>query len=278
MSSEDPDMLAKCFVESKESRAADESLEKITRNLLNRIDVVNSESGTELENQIRTAVDLRKGEFVLIIGNKGAGKSTFIDRFFRLTLDKQLSVSCLVLRINLADSDGNQSTIPGWLTDKLKTELERNLFRDGYPTYDDIQGIFFTEYKRWSDGQYKPLYQRDKNAFKEKFGELINNLILEQPPTYVKRLIENAINARKLMPCIVFDNTDHFSQSFQESVFQYAQSIYRECFSFIICPITDRTVWQLSKSGLYNLMIIEIFICQYHQLKKYLLNVLNLLN
>jgi len=249
MSSEDPDMLAKCFVESKESRAADESLEKITRNLLNRIDVVNSESGTELENQIRTAVDLRKGEFVLIIGNKGAGKSTFIERFFRLSLDRQLSVSCLVLRLNLADSDGNQSTIAGWLTDKLKTELERNLFRDGYPTYDDIQGIFFTEYKRWSDGQYKPLYQRDKNAFKEKFGELINNLILEQPPIYVRRLIENAINARKLMPCIVFDNTDHFSQSFQESVFQYAQSIYRECFSFIICPITDRTVWQLSKSG-----------------------------
>jgi hypothetical protein len=45
ISGEDPDMLAKCFVESKESRAADESLEKITRNLLNRIDIVNSERG-----------------------------------------------------------------------------------------------------------------------------------------------------------------------------------------------------------------------------------------
>jgi energy-coupling factor transporter ATP-binding protein EcfA2 len=249
MSGEDPDMLAKCFVESKESRAADESLQKITRNLLNRIDVVNSERGTELEEQIRSAVALQKGEFVLIIGNKGAGKSTFIDRFFRLTLDRQLRTSCLVLRIDLANSDGNQTTIANWLTDKLKIELEINLFKDGYPTYDDLQGVFFREYKRWSEGEYYHLYQRDKNAFKEKFGELISNLIVKTPETYVSKLIENAISARKLMPCIVFDNTDHFSQSFQESVFQYAQSIYRECFSFIICPITDRTVWQLSKSG-----------------------------
>ncbi len=250
ISGEDPDMLAKCFVESKESRAADESLEKITGNLLNRIDIVNSQEGEELQDEIRSAIEFQKGEFVLIIGNKGAGKSTFIDRFFRLVLDKQLRDSCLVLRIDLANSDGNQATISEWLIDKLKIELEVNLFRDGYPTYDDLQGVFFSEYKRWSNGEYKPLYQRDKIAFfKEKFGELIGDLIANQSQDYVKKLLKSSISSRKLMPCIVFDNTDHFPQSFQESVFQFAQSIYRECFSFIICPITDRNVWQLSKSG-----------------------------
>lgn len=249
ISGEDPDMLAECFVESKESRAADESLGKITSHLLNAVNIVSSQEGEELQDEIRSAIKFQKGEFVLIIGNKGAGKSTFIDRFFRLVLDKQLRESCLILRIDLANSDGNEGTISEWLIDKLKTELETNLFRDGYPTYDDLQGVFFSEYKRWSDGEYKPLYQRDKNAFKEKFGELISNLIINQPRDYVKKLLGNSIFSRKLMPCIVFDNTDHFPQSFQESVFQFAQSIYRECFSFIICPITDRTVWQLSKSG-----------------------------
>jgi ABC-type lipoprotein export system ATPase subunit len=65
----------------------------------------------ELEDQIRSAIELKKGEFVLIIGNKGAGKSTFINRFFRLVLDKQLRNNCLVLRVDLANSDGNQATI-----------------------------------------------------------------------------------------------------------------------------------------------------------------------
>ena len=78
---------------------------------------------------------------------------------------------------------------------------------------------------------------------------MISDIIAKTPHDYVRKLLKDSILSRKLMPCIVFDNTDHFPQSFQESVFQFAQSIYRECFSFIICPITDRTVWQLSKSG-----------------------------
>ncbi|MDF5712273.1 MAG: hypothetical protein PUP90_32525, partial [Nostoc sp. S4] len=117
ISGDDPDMLAKCFVESKESRAADESLEKITSNLLNRIDIVNSEKGAELEDEIRSAIELKKGEFVLIIGNKGAGKSTFINRFFRLNLNRKLREHCLVLRVDVANSDGNEATISDWLTD-----------------------------------------------------------------------------------------------------------------------------------------------------------------
>jgi energy-coupling factor transporter ATP-binding protein EcfA2 len=248
ISGDDPDMLEKCFVESKESRAADESLEKITNHLLNRIDIVNSENGEELEEQIRSAIEVKKGEFVLIIGNKGAGKSTFIDRFFRLILDKNLSDNCLVLRIDLAISDGNQAIISDWLIDKMKTELEVKLFKDGFPTYNELQGIFISDYRRWSK-QFEHLYKRDKDSFKEKFSDLIHDLMIQKPREYVIKLLTNSISSRKLMPCIVFDNTDHFPQSFQESVFQFAQSIYGECFSFIICPITDRTVWQLTKSG-----------------------------
>ena len=249
ISGDDPNMLAMCFVESKESREADESLEKITSQLLNRIDIVNSQEGSELQDEIRIALELKRGEFVLIIGNKGSGKSTFIYRFFQLILDKRLRDNCLLLRVDLANSNGNKDNISEWLIEKLKTELETCLFKDGYPTYDELQGVFFSEYKRWSEGEYKHLYQRDKDIFKEKFGELIADSIKKQPQEYVKKLLKNSINSRKMMPCIIFDNTDHFPQSFQEAVFQFAQSIYTECFSFVICPITDRTVWQLSKSG-----------------------------
>lgn len=37
---DDPDMLAECFVESKQSKEADDQLRKITRNLINQVDVV----------------------------------------------------------------------------------------------------------------------------------------------------------------------------------------------------------------------------------------------
>lgn len=245
----DPDMLAKCFVQSKESREADASLEKITRNLINRIDVVESAEGGELQEHIRAAVDTLRGEFVLIIGNKGAGKSTFIERFFRLVLERQLRDRCLVIRIDLADSDGNIETVVDWLFEKLKDTVEAALFGNRPPTYDELQGIFFSEYERWLVGEHKHLYERDKVAFKEKFGSYIASLVEEHPDKYVRRLLRDSIKSRKLMPCVVFDNTDHFPQKFQEHVFQFAQSIHRNNFSFVICPITDRTIWQLSKAG-----------------------------
>ena len=245
----DPDMLAKCFVESKESREADDTLSKITGNLVNQIDVVSPAKGQELQEEIRIAVETQRGEFVLIIGNKGAGKSTFIDRFFKLVLDQELRKQCLVIRVDLADSGGDLETITSWLNEQLKEKIEEMLFSDGSPTYEELQGVFFKEYRRWQRGEYKFLYRQDKNEFKIRFGEHVTKLTYNNPEKYINYLLLHSIRSRRLMPCLVFDNTDHFPQRFQEQVFQFAQSIHRGMFSFVICPITDRTIWQLSKSG-----------------------------
>ena len=249
ISGEDPEMLAKCFVESKESREADDNLEKITRNLINRVEVVDADGGGGLQQEIRAAVESQRGEFVLVIGNKGSGKTTFIDRFFRLVLSSSLRRRCLVLRVDLADSDGNPDTISHWLNGELKVELESALFEDAHPTYEELQGAFFHDYNRWRHGEHKYLYERDKNEFKERFGAWIASTVENDVVRYIQALMDSAVRQRKLMPCIVFDNTDHHRQEFQEAVFQFAQSLFRKTFTFIICPITDRTIWQLSKSG-----------------------------
>lgn len=249
MSDDDPEMLANCFVESKESREADISLEKIASNLINTIKEVDSQEGVELQQHIKSAVLSKRGEFVLVVGNKGAGKSTFIDRFFRLVLDRPLLEKCLVIRLDLADSTGDMKNLAAWLTSKLKLEIEKTLFEDGIPNYDELQGVFFSDYNRWKYGEFKHLYESDYTKFKIQFGEKIAKSVEEKQDDYVLNLLKHSIRSRKLMPCLVFDNMDHFPQDYQEAVFQYAQSIFRSLFSFIICPITDRTIWQLSKSG-----------------------------
>jgi len=245
----DREMLEKCFVESKESREADNALEKITRNLVNRIDLLSSDKGAELEDHLRSAVETSKGEFVLIIGNKGAGKSTFIDRFFDLVIPSDLEKRCVVLRADLASSPGVTDTVNEWLVRELVDELEKSLFTDGIPTYADLQATFFHEYRRWQSGEFKWLYDTDKAGFKKKFGEYLFEIRNKDPEQYLYRLLQNVASLRQQMPCLVFDNTDHFKQEFQEQVFQFAQSLYRKTFAFIICPITDRTIWQLSKQG-----------------------------
>ena len=123
------------------------------------------------------------------------------------------------------------------------------MFNREIPTYEELQGVFIQEYDRWRVGERKYLYEQDKIEFKKLFGTWIANTIDLNPSIYLQKLLESAVTQRRLMPCIIFDNTDHFPQNFQEAVFQYGQSLFRSVFSFVICPITDRTIWQLSKAG-----------------------------
>ncbi|PTQ76441.1 hypothetical protein C8R26_11734 [Nitrosomonas oligotropha] len=244
-----PEMLAECFVESKESKEAEIGLEKIARNVLENIGLVSSENGNELQNQIKISVERNSGDFVLIVGNKGSGKTTFIDRFFSQIITKDLKSKCLVIRLDLANSDGDESNINKWLSNYLVTQLEYEMFGKDGPSYNDLQGVFYDEYHRWKSCELEGLYNKDKEEFKIEFGRHIQKLRNEDTHSYVIKLLIKVVNSFLRLPCIVFDNTDHYPKSFQEKVFQHAQSINRAVLSFIICPITDKTVWQLSKSG-----------------------------
>jgi len=51
---------------------------------------------------------------VLLIGNKGAGKSTFIDRFFEQVLPRSTREKCVVARVDLQDYHGDPKGIVSW--------------------------------------------------------------------------------------------------------------------------------------------------------------------
>ncbi|MBX3133016.1 MAG: AAA family ATPase [Gemmatimonadaceae bacterium] len=246
---DDPDLLAKCFVVSRESQHADERLARISDDLLGRIKNLDTDEGRELSSVISRVRDTGRNEFVLLIGTKGAGKSTFIDRFFKFVLPRPLAGELVVARINLADSDGNDSEVSEWLNRRLLSALEQAVFGEKGPSFDELKGMFFDEYKRRSEGTLKYLYESDKVSFQIDFGRMIEERRETRPHEYIKRLLQHIVNVRRMLPCLVFDNADHFTIEFQERVFQYARSLYESELSLVVMPITDRTSWQLSREG-----------------------------
>lgn len=246
----DHEMLQECFVESRESRETDVSLRKIAQNLAANIASINSQGAEELKKELANAMATKRGEFVLIIGQKGAGKTTFIGRFFSIVLDSTTRKNCLVVRLDLGKFDTDLETLNKKLLKELRQLLEKELFTNGRPTYEQLQGIFYDEYLRRKEGTSKPLYLSNKIQFDIDFGKYLEGIMRQDDQEYILKLIQHGVRSKKLMPCIIFDNTDQFSQRFQEAVFQFAQSIFtRIDYAFFICPITDRSIWQLSKSG-----------------------------
>ena len=110
-------------------------------------------------------------------------------------------------------------------------------------------GIFFSEYQRWRVGSRKYLYETNKVDFKDQFGKHIEQRRERQPDEYVRLLLDWAARGHQKLPCLIFDNTDQFSAEIQDKVYQMAHSYESAAPVFNIVPITDRTVWRLSKAG-----------------------------
>ena len=246
---DDQDLLLDCFVVTRESHAADERLARIAEDLVGRIRDVDTDEAAALVEVVDRVRSTHRNEFVLLVGTKGAGKSTFIDRFFKHVIPKSLLSDCVLLRVNLADNEGDESQVVGWLTQHLRIELESAVFKGAELSYEDLQGMFYDEYTRWRKASLRHLYESDREKFKIEFGRHIETLRESHPTEYIARLLSHLVRVRKKLPCLVFDNADHFTIEFQERVFQYARSLYERQLCLVILPITDRTSWHMAREG-----------------------------
>jgi hypothetical protein len=79
---EDAEMILKCFVVTPESNLADQKLSRIAEDVVTNLKSLNVGTGEQLVDLLKIAQQQHRNRFVLLIGNKGAGKSTFLDRFF----------------------------------------------------------------------------------------------------------------------------------------------------------------------------------------------------
>lgn len=245
----DREMLRDCFVETSESQRADLEMEKIVQRVLNNISSLDTGQSNALQGEIQRAITTRRSETVLLVGNKGAGKSTFIDRFFEQVLARSLREKCIVARVDLEDYHADPKGIIPWAILQLRDKLEAVVCATHPPSYDELRGIFFKEYQRWSTGPRKHLYETNRNEFRDQFGKHIEERREKNPDEYVRLLLAWAASGHQKLSCLVFDNTDQFKTDVQDMVYQLAHSLESAAPVFTIVPITDRTVWRLSKDG-----------------------------
>jgi len=245
----DKEMMRACFVETPESKHADFELQKIVQKVLNGIASIDTAEGSALQAEIEKTLASHQSQTVLLVGNKGSGKSTFIDRFFDEILPLSIREHCSIARVDLAEYSGDPSGVVEWAIRSLRELMEQQVCTNDPPSYDDLQGVFWGEYVRWRDGPKKPLYETNKDQFKIAFGDHMETRREEQPEEYVRLLLRRSATGLLRLPCIVFDNTDQFSSDTQDAIYQLAHSLESASSVFIIVPITDRTVWRLSKAG-----------------------------
>jgi len=94
----------------------------------------------------------------------------------------------------------------------------------------------------------------DKDAFKEKFGQYMDEQVEKDRDGYLNRLLQDVVRNRKKLPILVIDNTDKFTLAYKEIVFQYCQSLRRGAnHCLLVFPVADKSAWVFSKTDIFNI-------------------------
>lgn len=246
---DDPEARRACFVTTEESNSAEKSLLRISEELRNHVKAIDSSDGGEITEAIKRVQEMKHKELVLLIGTKSAGKTTFIERFFTDVLPQVIADDTVTIRIDFATCEADASTVIKWLDEHFLEVAEHAAFAGGVPEYNDIEGMYWKEYDRWRKGTMRHLYETNKDQFKIEFGKHIERRREERPHEYIVHLMHRIVGGLSKVPCLIFDNADHFGVDFQEEVFKYAYSLHRECLCLVLLPITDTTSWEITKEG-----------------------------
>lgn len=260
---DDPNLLIECFVETRESRIADFSLEKIAARILGNIQ---SDTGTvdeRLSRLVKSAVSIDDGQTVFIVGPTGSGKTTFIDRFFRKTLDRSIRDNCFDVRVSFLDSGSPDEGVTSWLIEALIGAVEEKLYSNGHPSYDDLKGMYYREYARRRDGSGAALYKSNKEEFQIQFGVFLDQMVEKDREGYLKRLLADVSKNRGKLPILIIDNLDEFTHDQKVRVFQLSQALRRHIkHAMVIFPITDKTAWSFSKTDIFGIYKSKSFFSQ----------------
>jgi hypothetical protein len=248
-----------CFVTTSESQTAETGIARISEELRDQVRAIETEDPAQFAEAIKRVKEMSRHELLLLVGTKGSGKSTFMERLFADVLDRKLANDCVLVRIDLADCGCDASTIIKWLNEHFLRVAEDAIFPDGPPTYDELVGMYWWEYKLWRDGHAKHLYESNPTQFKIDFGKHIADRREQRPHEYITHMIARIVRGLKKVPCLVFDNADHFDVAFQEEVFKYAHALYRSSLCLVLVPITDTTSWQLARQGPMQSFFTESF-------------------
>jgi hypothetical protein len=197
------------------------------------------------DNLTKKILDIKKlkevpGYLQLIIGAVGAGKSTFIKRYFEYLVPSDLKQKMVYIYFDFNQSPEDGSSLEKWVCQSFIEEINsryRYLVDTSEPN--QLRAVFNADI-RDREGAYKLLRQANPSAYEER---LANDLInwMSDHTVYAKALSRYLGGDKGLNLVFAFDNVDRFDRESQLKIFQTAQWFKNVTKSFCIVSLRDTT-------------------------------------
>ncbi len=259
---EDMEFLENCYVE--------EHLEN-TKNTLSSLLVDNATPYLEnhgvinhtrkklskkLSNKITNFIDYSDNKHIVVIyGDRGCGKSTFIKKLLHSDIPKNIQDKLSIIHLNLleyAPTENNNQELKERIWKDVLDKIDiKNLRVD----YTAIQNILFEKEFRQYREQIKSLYSENTEIFGSKIEEKIKEKIKEKLTDYRElaiRLAKFLREEERKEIVLVLDNTDQFSSEIQDYSFQVLSEIFSAIKCLSIITIREERFFRSKKLGVLD--------------------------
>lgn len=268
---DDGEMLRQCYVDDVEIREYDRELRSL---LTDQWSALSDHLGADelTEERLRDVIaDPKPGtnaSVVLLVGRVGAGKSTFIHRFFgqmENPEDGERHARFVVDLINDAQAattprDDERERISKRILEAVSNRYSRKSgFGPEFDPYADatLRTIFGSEVRRVKDGPLCRVYERDKERFERDVGAALTERArdaAELLPAFV-----NYIAGRTKRPfCLVFDNLDRATDAYQRFIYAFAHDLAQRVRGVIVLSLRESTYWKARHQGFLDTRIADV--------------------
>ena len=243
----DKEFIEKCFVENSETKKNREEIDRLfgdkAPQLSNVIKAVNTSSiKGQISNEInQDEINIRNltpPKPIVIVGSKGAGKTTFINHLLK-SGEKDSLKNHLIVYIDLRaffDSYGSFEPI-----NIAKQIIEKTL--DSYSELElhaikALKRIYAKQIKENDESIWSYDKKNNENIYQSKLAVFLE----ESKKDYTKHL-ENLnkylIKEHRKRIIVVIDNADQYSSEIQEKVFLFAHSLAKSSYSGSIISLRE---------------------------------------
>ena len=255
----DRDVLENCYCTNSEIKLYENNLESLLRDNLpvhvsegiKKIILKSIRKKEEFEEDIQSYSDGGTTKIpVLLIGNLGAGKTTFLRWFFDIKIDKSVRSKIFPVFIDFLKGPAEEAKYIEYIQDKIIDTLEQeNSFK--LSEWNILNAIYRDLIKQEEKGPMEPIAKSNRQDFDkhiaEKIKEWRNNRF-----KHIGRLIRYLSTHHGIRVVIVYDNADQKGMDFETKIYQYVNMLTMEFRCLSIVSLREDSYWQASRVGIFD--------------------------
>lgn len=245
---DDDELIKECFVENSETKKNRLELNGLFNDNPPDWDgVIKARNLESVSTQIDTEIKLPKVTLkeappkpIILVGSKGAGKTTFIKHLFKSQLPEDTLGTYPHVYIDLIKyhTGGDSILDVKRITSNIIKALNEDYSDLELYTLKVLKRIYFKEIRQNDEGIWKFYKDVNNDAYNDKLASFLEEKIKDSVQ-FLDSLSQYLIRERRMRLIIIIDNSDQFDDELQKNAFLYAASLNRSACCGVIISLRE---------------------------------------